>query len=249
MDRVALDLGPEDTLLTITSAGCNVLDYALLGPKHIYAVDMNYRQNALLELKLAGIRALEFGPFFAMFGGGCLDNYRTVYMTQLRPLLSPVAQRYWDRHIVYFARKGWRRTFYFRGTSGFFARLMNAYIDHVARVRDGIEALFDACSLDEQRDIYHRYLRCAVRKRFVRWLLRQDVTLSLIDRALLGTRILWRSGGLRVDYVDPIKISQRGRWRLVGDLLTYHRDLAEALHRQDRVHTYGSFYIADLATA
>lgn len=76
LDRVALDLGPEDTLLRITSAGCNVLDYALLSPKHIYAVDMNYRQNALLELKLAGVRELEFGAFFAMFGRGCLDNYR-----------------------------------------------------------------------------------------------------------------------------------------------------------------------------
>ena len=60
LDREALQLGPTDNVLVITSAGCNALDYVLTEPKHVYAVDMNPRQNALLELKLAGIRQLEF---------------------------------------------------------------------------------------------------------------------------------------------------------------------------------------------
>jgi len=34
-------------MLVITSAGCNVLDYALLAPKRIHAVDANPRQTAL----------------------------------------------------------------------------------------------------------------------------------------------------------------------------------------------------------
>ena len=59
-------------------------------------------------------------------------------------------------------------------------------------------------------------------------------------------RLLWRSGGLYVDYIDPIKVEVAGRQRRLGDLLTYHRELAEELHARDRVHTYGSFYIADL---
>ena len=37
----------------ITSAGCNALDYLLDSPREIQAVDVNFRQNALLELKLA----------------------------------------------------------------------------------------------------------------------------------------------------------------------------------------------------
>ena len=36
-------------------------------------------------------------------------------------------------------------------------------------------------------------------------------------------------------------------WGEVGELLTYHRRLAAELHEKDRVHTYGSFHIADLA--
>ena len=35
VDRKALALTPDDTLLVITSAGCNVLDYALLAPRRI----------------------------------------------------------------------------------------------------------------------------------------------------------------------------------------------------------------------
>ena len=37
----------------LTSAGCNALDYLLDGPAEIHAVDVNFRQNALLELKAA----------------------------------------------------------------------------------------------------------------------------------------------------------------------------------------------------
>ena len=46
LDRQALQLGPDDTLAMITSAGCNALDYALDGPRRIYCIDVNPRQNA-----------------------------------------------------------------------------------------------------------------------------------------------------------------------------------------------------------
>ena len=52
------------------ACGCSALDYALMSPHRVHAVDANPRQNALLELKLAGIRSLEFADFFALFGVG-----------------------------------------------------------------------------------------------------------------------------------------------------------------------------------
>ena len=48
LDRTALKIGPTDNILVITSAGCNALDYALCEPQHVFAVDMNPRQNATL---------------------------------------------------------------------------------------------------------------------------------------------------------------------------------------------------------
>ena len=71
---------------------------------------------------------------------------------------------------------------------------------------------------------------------------------AIVRRAAPGARLLWRSGGLVVDFIDPIEVEVGGRRRRLGELLTYHRALATELHARDRVHTYGSFYIADLAS-
>ncbi len=52
---------------------------------------MNPRQNALLDLKLAGIRHLEFEDFFAMFGEGRLAERGRSTKTSCVPALPPVA--------------------------------------------------------------------------------------------------------------------------------------------------------------
>ena len=50
-DRALLDLTAESRVVMLTSAGCNALDYLLDAPHSIDCVDMNPRQNALLDLK------------------------------------------------------------------------------------------------------------------------------------------------------------------------------------------------------
>jgi S-adenosylmethionine-diacylglycerol 3-amino-3-carboxypropyl transferase len=367
LDRIALRLTPRDTVLTITSAGCNALDYALQSPKHVYAVDMNPRQNALLELKLAGIRRLDFDEFFRWFGEGRHPDARSVYEKKLRSALPSPAQRYWDRHVRFFEAPRLRPSFYFHGTSGILARTANLYIDKIARVRDEVNALLDAPSVRVQRDIYHGGLRDRFWRPYLRWLLRRDATLAMagvpkpqriqvekdyvggiarfvedclesvfaelslrdnyfwrvyltgrytrdccpeylkeenfqrlrdgladrvtthtdsilgflrgfkgrisrfvlldhmdwlagprralleqewqaiVDRAAPQTRVIYRSGGLRADFVDEVAVQFGGARRRVGEILNYHRRLAAELHKIDRVHTYGSFHIADLA--
>ena len=46
VDRQVLGIAPDDRMLVITSAGCNVLDYALLGPECIHAVDCSSSATA-----------------------------------------------------------------------------------------------------------------------------------------------------------------------------------------------------------
>jgi S-adenosylmethionine-diacylglycerol 3-amino-3-carboxypropyl transferase len=70
---------------------------------------------------------------------------------------------------------------------------------------------------------------------------------AIFDRAAPDARAIWRSGGLRTDYLERVQVMREGRPQPLPALLTYHPDLAEQLHVKDRVHTYGSFYIADLA--
>ena len=131
LDREALLLSSDDDVLVITSAGCNALDYALCEPNHVYAVDMNPRQNALLELKKAAIKCLPFDEFFKMFGEGRLPGIKESYRQTLRNELSEWSQSFWDRKIKWFDNR--RRTFYFRGTSGTFARMMKVYTDKVLK--------------------------------------------------------------------------------------------------------------------
>jgi S-adenosylmethionine-diacylglycerol 3-amino-3-carboxypropyl transferase len=69
---------------------------------------------------------------------------------------------------------------------------------------------------------------------------------AIFDRARPGAMALWRSGGARVEYVDPLLIRGRSGSERVGDLLRYDTVKADDCHLRDRVHTYGSFYIAHL---
>jgi S-adenosylmethionine-diacylglycerol 3-amino-3-carboxypropyl transferase len=69
---------------------------------------------------------------------------------------------------------------------------------------------------------------------------------AIVNAAAPGTRLIWRSGGLETDFIERVEVEVGGRAYRVPQLLTYHQALAAELHPQDRVHTYGSFYIADL---
>ncbi|MBC8116168.1 MAG: DUF3419 family protein, partial [Candidatus Saccharimonas sp.] len=115
LDRVALELTPQDRVVVITSAGCNAIDYALAGAGHVHAVDMNPKQNHLLDLKLVGAKHLDHATFWKLFGKGCLPEWRDVYHQALRPHLAPDARAFWDRKGTLF-REGRRKSFYFRGT-------------------------------------------------------------------------------------------------------------------------------------
>ena len=158
VDRAALDLQPSDRVLVITSAGCNALDYALTGAE-VLAVDANPRQNHLLELKRAGIRALDFDAFFTLFGEGGSKHYLDIYRA-LRPELPDSAREFWDREIRLFdPSSALGRTFYFRGTAGLFALAMKLWIDHGARVREAVDRILDADGLEQQLRLYHAELR------------------------------------------------------------------------------------------
>jgi S-adenosylmethionine-diacylglycerol 3-amino-3-carboxypropyl transferase len=180
LDRVALDLRADSTVAMITSAGCNALDYLLDEPAAIYTIDVNPRQNSLLELKIAGIRELEYSEFFQMFGRGNIADYQTVYHSRLRKHLSKTAQKYWDRHAKFFAPTGRNRSFYFRGTSGFFARTINWYIDHWLKIRPQIMAILNAHNIDEQRSIYETQIKPRFWNKPLEWFLGRPTTMSLL---------------------------------------------------------------------
>jgi S-adenosylmethionine-diacylglycerol 3-amino-3-carboxypropyl transferase len=363
LDREALRIGPDDEILVITSAGCNALDYALCTPRHVHAVDMNPRQNALLDLKKAGIRGLEFDDFFRMFGEGRLPGVRRVYDQKLRAGLPAWSRTFWDANIKWFDDP--KRSFYFRGTSGFFAKLAKVYTDKIIKIRPHLDRLLDAESVAEQKKIYDEHIRDRFGKA-LRFALNRDTTMAMlgvpraqrrqieatydgdlaqfiqdclegvfvklpmkdnyfwrlymtgsytrgccpeylvpenfarlkaglvdrvtthtdsvqgflerhdqpvtrfvlldhmdwlsdrffplleaewqaiVNRAAPRARLIWRSGGFNTDFLDDVRVTIDGRSRGTREILAYESDLAARLHPLDRVHTYGSFFIAEL---
>jgi S-adenosylmethionine-diacylglycerol 3-amino-3-carboxypropyl transferase len=326
---------------------------------------MNPRQNALLDLKMAAIRNLEFGDFFKMFGEGRLPGVKEIYQQKLRSELPAWSQQFWDKKIKWFDNR--KKTFYYRGTSGAIARMIRMYTDNVIRVRPHLDSLMNAESVEEQKTIYETHLKKKFWSGLMKFTMNRDTTMSMlgvpkaqrrqietqyegglvkfiqdcmqsvfadlpmkdnyfwrvymngaysreccpeylreenfqklkgglvdristhtdsvqgflekfdgqisryilldhmdwlsdqffpllesewqaiVDKATPDARLIWRSGGLRTDFIDQVQITKDGQVQKVAPMLSYETDLASQLHEKDRVHTYGSFYIADLS--
>jgi S-adenosylmethionine-diacylglycerol 3-amino-3-carboxypropyl transferase len=327
---------------------------------------MNPRQNALLDLKIAAIKNLAYEDFYWMFGRGYLPKAKEIYKQKLRGSLPNWSRNYWDTFIKFFCNKD--RPFYFRGTSGVFARAVKFYTDRVIGVRTYIDAILEAKTLEEQRSIYFNHLRAKFWSRPMKFAMNRDSTLSLVGvpkaqrrqvesqypggivkfvqdcveavfadlplsdnyfwrvymtgrysrdccpeylkpdnfealknglvdrvsthtdsvqgfldktesqisryvlldhmdwlsdkffpllelewqailkRAAPQTKLIWRSGGMNTDFLDRVQVSTNGdgKLRQVVEMLKLDKKLAAELHPKDRVHTYGSFYIAEL---
>jgi S-adenosylmethionine-diacylglycerol 3-amino-3-carboxypropyl transferase len=290
-----------------------------------------------------------------------------MYHDALRQHLSPTARSYWDRHISFFLGRGWRKSFYYRGTSGLLARLVMINANVLHRLREPIQEMLAARTVEQQRDIYERRVKSRFWTPWLKWFISQSFTLSLLGvpwpqrdqittqykggvaqfirdsvetvlcelpfhdnyfwrvylqgfyepgccpeylrkenfealRSLMprlhihtttitdfarqaapgltrfvlldhmdwmssvmpealqeeweailasaapGARVIFRSAGLKVDFLDHLNVTFKGNQQSIGSLLKYNPTLAAELHPKDRVHTYGSFYIADLPT-
>ncbi|MBM4077841.1 MAG: DUF3419 family protein, partial [Planctomycetes bacterium] len=261
-----------------------------------------------------------------------------------------------------------RKSFYFRGTSGTFAWLVNYYIDKVAKMRDAVNALLAADGIEQQKSLFEQYeLAKKLWRPFIRFAMKRDMTLALlgvpraqrkqideqypggilqfvvdrveavftkiplkdnyawrvyltgeyspeacpeylkpanferlksglteqitshtntvqgfleqsehpISRLILldhmdwlskdpskkiltaewqaicnkvtpNARVLWRSAGLDGTFINSIEVQVDGQKKKLEQILQYNHSLAAELHPKDRVHTYGSFCIADI---
>ncbi len=178
-DRQLLDIEDDSEIVMITSAGCNALDYLLDNPKKINCIDVNPRQNALMELKKASLKNGNYDDHFNLFGDGVHDNVYDLYNQKLKPFLPEFAIKYWNRNIDYFNGKGIRKTFYHYGTSGTFAWLLNKYLKTQKKSNRLVKSLFAAQTLDEQKEIYDQ-LEPKALNRFVEWFMNKHLTMCLL---------------------------------------------------------------------
>jgi S-adenosylmethionine-diacylglycerol 3-amino-3-carboxypropyl transferase len=198
LDREMLELDSRSRVVMITSAGCNALDYLLDDPAHVHAVDMNPRQNALLQLKTALLSHGDHEELFAVFGRGVRPRFSEL-LKKLEPHLSPYALRFWEQKQKYFDSTALNPSFYYRGTSGQVAWIVvKSLLKGNPRVRDLVESLFAAKTLDEQRSIYE-LIQPALWNAFNSWLVQQPVTMTMLGVPRPQIRLIETQfpGGLR----------------------------------------------------
>lgn len=151
VDRKLLGLDNQSNVVMITSAGCNALDYSLDSPKSIHCVDINYRQNALLEFKKQLFKYGDYDFLFELFGTGILSKEKAKEFENITTSLSEPYRKYWSENKRFFS--GDNKGFYYRSTSGWFARIINRHL----RRKNSYELaqkLFHAENLNEQKTIY-----------------------------------------------------------------------------------------------
>ena len=148
VDLEALDLDGNSRLLTISSGGCNALNYLLADPESVTAVDLNRHHIYLLDLKAAAVNNLAgYGQFFDFFGVGKSEKALELYEQFLAPHLDEEAKKVWNRRIKIFNKGGLyshSRNGYFLLVFQRFARLIGCHPD----------AVLNAQSMDEQVFLY-----------------------------------------------------------------------------------------------
>lgn len=97
-DVKAIAMKPGQSLLTITSGGCNTLNFLLNDPERIYAVDINPAQTWLMEFKIACIKNLNHDEFISLLGLKDCEDRLTLF-SKIEHDLSNEANLFWNSNI------------------------------------------------------------------------------------------------------------------------------------------------------
>lgn len=179
LDRELLELDASSRVVMITSAGCNALDYLLDDPAEIHAVDVNPRQNAVLELKLALLEAGCFEDLFLAFGEGRHPGFSDL-LPQLSERLSPGAARFWSAKRHYLDGRHFKGSFYYHGSCGDVAWVLKTFVlKRLPGLWKELIRLLDAATLEEQQLAFGR-IEPRFWNAFTRWLFQRPGILSLL---------------------------------------------------------------------
>ena len=267
-----LEIGPEDDVLSVLSGGCNSLALLLAGARSVTAVDLSLPQVAVSELKVEGIRALEYEDFVQLVGARDSDRRTDLYRA-VRPNLSKAVSAFWDAH-GHVVEAGVIGSGKFEG----YFELFRERVLPLIHRRSVIEGLLELQSLDEQRRYYadrwdtwrwRTVFRVFFGQRMMGWLGRDPSFFRYVEGGSVGEAILRRARHgmtevpivgnhflefiLRGRYADLERshayLSEDGFDRLKGGLLDrlriIHADLWEHVPAQDE-GTYSAFNLSDV---
>ena len=151
MDRRLLNIQKDDVILAITSAGDNIMDMLLDGPRRIHAVDLNPSQGHLLELKTAAYSSLSYTDTWKILANGQHESFRDLLIHKLSPHMSSQATQFWLNHAHVFTSRG--PGLYETGGSGFAIRVVRR-ICRLTGLTTKVRTMCSVETLNEQRELW-----------------------------------------------------------------------------------------------
>ncbi|HTK37913.1 MAG TPA: BtaA family protein [Pyrinomonadaceae bacterium] len=152
VDLEALKLDKNSRVLTISSGGCNALNYLLAGPESVTAVDLNRHHVYLLDLKAAAVKNLpKYEQFLELFGVGKTEDPHEIYKEFLAPDLDEKAKQVWNKRIKIFKKGG----LYNHSRNGYFLRIFQRFARMIGCRPD---AVLHARSKTEQARLYAKHI-------------------------------------------------------------------------------------------
>jgi S-adenosylmethionine-diacylglycerol 3-amino-3-carboxypropyl transferase len=152
VDLQALKLDGNSRVLTISSGGCNALNYLVESPQNVTAVDLNRHHIYLLRLKKAAIENLpNYDDFFALFGFGKDARNVKNYNEFIAPNLDDATREFWNKNIKIFKFGG----LYEHSRNGYFLRFFHRFAGLIGLNPDKILL---AKSPEEQEKLYEKHL-------------------------------------------------------------------------------------------
>lgn len=163
VDLQALKLDENSRVLTISSGGCNALNYLLENPRSVTAVDLNRHHIFLLNLKIAALKFLPvYEDFFAFFGFGKSDRTIENYEKFIAPNLDQKTKAFWEtssflgrithgRRINFFRKGG----LYEHSRNGYFLRFFHKFSRVLGCKPDEV---LKAKTPEEQAALYEKYI-------------------------------------------------------------------------------------------
>jgi S-adenosylmethionine-diacylglycerol 3-amino-3-carboxypropyl transferase len=164
-------------IFTISSGGCNILNYLTEDPAEVVGVDLNPAHLALTRLKLKALTELpDYDMYFKFFGEADTPQNVQNYDLYLRDAVDPITRAYFEseklgfgRRVNYFARNIYRY--------GMLGRFIGTVHLLAGLYGKDPRVILTARNREEQVALFNEHLAPLFEKRFIKFLCSLPVSL------------------------------------------------------------------------
>ena len=175
----ALKVKKHDNVISITSAGCNVLNFLLHDPKKIISVDFNPNQNHILRLKISAIKKLGYQQFLEILGIKPSKNRIELYK-KIKKNLPKETQIFWDKNIK-FIKKG----ITYNGRQERYIHSIGQYLRYLKGEKMLID-LLQCKTITEQKEFFEKNIKDASWNLFFTMIYNKPVMLIVKDKLVFN---------------------------------------------------------------